>query len=91
MILIYILKYAANFAIHKGNRFRVQIIRSTFVIYNDNYSSGISYHMKLIIGEGLAIVFNAFESINVTVLDKCCIFKDFSFYLHLETGLKWHV
>lgn len=47
--------------------------------------------MKLIIGEGLAIVFNAFESINVTVSDKCYIFEYFSFYLHLVTGLKWHV
>lgn len=85
-------KYAANFAIHKSNRFRLQIIRSTFVIYNDNCSSGISYHTKLIIGKGLAIVYNAFESINVcSVSDNCYIFKDFSFYLHLVTGLKWHV
>lgn len=37
------------------------------------------------------IVFNAFESINVTVSDKCYIFEYFSFYLHLVTGLKWHV
>lgn len=63
-----------------------------YFIYNDNYSSGISYRTKLIIGKGLAIVYNAFESINVcSVSDNCYIFKDFSFYLHLVTGLKWHV
>lgn len=47
--------------------------------------------MKFIIGEGLVIVFNVFELINVIVLDKCCIFKDFSFYLYLVIGLKWYV